>query len=86
MNFELSSGDLRAVVRTKGGELVSLRDGDGLEYIWEGDPAFWSGQNPILFPIVGSLKEGRVEINGQTCEMDRHGFARRMEFTPTEQG
>ena len=86
MNFELSSGDLRAVVRTKGGELVSLRDGDGLEYIWQGDPAFWSGQNPILFPIVGSLKEGRVEINGQTCEMDRHGFARRMEFTPTEQG
>ena len=86
MNFELSKGNLRAVVQTKGGELVSLKDGAGLEYIWEGDPAFWSGQNPVLFPIVGSLKDGKVEINGKTCEMDRHGFARRMEFTPVDRG
>ena len=86
MIFELKKGGLRASARTLGGELVSLRDGDGLEYIWQGDPAFWSGQNPILFPIVGTLKEGRVEIGGRTCAMDRHGFARRMEFTPVDQG
>ena len=85
MNFELSRGELRAAVRSKGGELVSLRDGAGREYIWQGDPAFWSGQNPILFPIVGSLKDGKIQIDGKTCEMGRHGFARGMEFTPVEQ-
>ena len=86
MTFELKKGGLRASARTLGGELVSLQDGDGLEYIWQGDPAFWSGQNPVLFPIVGSLKDGRVDIGGKTCEMGRHGFARGSEFAPVEQG
>ena len=62
MTFELKKGEMRAVARSLGGELVSLRDGDGLEDIWHGDPAVWAGQNPILFPIVGSLKNGRVDI------------------------
>ena len=86
MTFELKKGGLRAVARTMGGELVSLRDGGGLEYIWEGDPAFWSGQNPVLFPIVGSLKNGTVNFDGKPCRMDRHGFARRSEFTLAQQG
>lgn len=85
MQFTLSRGSLEAAVQTRGGELVSLRRG-GTEYIWGGDPAFWSGQNPILFPIVGSLKNGRVDIDGQICEMSRHGFARNLDFTPVEQG
>lgn len=86
MQFTLSNASLSAIVRTHGGELVSLRDSGGTEYIWGGDPAFWSGQNPILFPIVGSLKDGRVDIGGQSCEMSRHGFARNLDFTPVEQG
>lgn len=86
MNIPLSNASLTAAVRTLGGELVSLRDREGTEYIWQGDPAFWSGQNPILFPIVGSLRDGRVDVDGQTCEMGRHGFARRSEFTLTDQG
>lgn len=86
MDFTLSNASLTAAVRTRGGELVSLRDRAGTEYIWQGDPAFWSGQNPILFPIVGSLRDGRVDVGGQTYEMGRHGFARRSEFTLTDQG
>lgn len=86
MIIELKKGNLRAAARTLGGELVSLKDGNGQEYIWEGAPAFWSGQNPVLFPIVGSLKDGKVDIGGKIYEMGRHGFARGMEFTPVEQG
>ena len=86
MIFELKKGNLRATAQTRGGELASLRDGGGREYIWEGDPAFWSGQNPILFPIVGSLLNGKIQINGTTYEMGRHGFARGMEFAPVKQG
>ena len=86
MTFELKKGNLRATARTLGGELVSLKDEKGREYIWEGDPAFWAGQNPVLFPIVGSLKDGKVDIGGKIYEMGRHGFARGAEFTPAEQG
>lgn len=86
MQFELQKGGLRAAVRTLGGELVSLREDGGREYIWEGNPAFWSGRNPILFPIVGTLKDGRVDIGGKPFEMGRHGFARRTEFIPVDQG
>ena len=85
MRITLSRGALEAAVQTRGGELVSLRR-EGAEYIWGGDPAFWSGQNPILFPVVGSLKGGRVDIGGETFEMARHGFARHAEFTPVDQG
>lgn len=86
MQYTLHKGPLTAAVDTQGGELVSFRDGAGTEYIWGGDPAYWAGRNPILFPIVGSLKNGRVDIGGQSYEMGRHGFARGSQFTLAEQG
>ena len=86
MQVTLQKGPFTAAVDTKGGELVSFRDEAGTEYIWGGDPAYWAGRNPILFPIVGSLKNGQVDIGGQTYEMNRHGFARGSNFTLAEQG
>lgn len=86
MQIKLRRGGLTALADTMGGELVSLRDWQGTEYIWGGDPAYWSGRNPILFPIVGGLKDGKVEIGGRTFEMARHGFARRSEFEAVDQG
>lgn len=86
MRFILSNASSRAAVQTQGGELVSFQDQSGSEYIWEGNPAFWSGQNPILFPIVGSLKNNRINIGGTFFEMARHGFARHREFTLIERG
>lgn len=86
MRVELKRGGYTAAVDTKGGELVSFRDEQGMEYIWQGDPKSWPGQNPNLFPIVGSLKDGQVTIKGKNCEMARHGFARRSEFTVAERG
>lgn len=80
MLLDLSCGAMTAAVDTRGGELVSLRDGAGTEYIWSGDPAYWSGRNPILFPIVGGLKNGAVRFQGRSYTMSRHGFARHMEF------
>ncbi len=86
MRIELKKGGLAAAADTQGGELVSLRGQDGVEYIWQGDPAYWSGRNPILFPIVGELKDGAVTIGGETCAMARHGFARKSAFSLVEQG
>ncbi len=86
MRVELRRGAYAAAADTLGGELVSFRDGQGTEYIWQGDAGSWTGRNPNLFPIVGNLKDGRVSVKGRTYEMARHGFARRSEFTVAERG
>ena len=80
MELELKRGGRTARVETLGGELVSYRDERGLEYIWGGDPAYWPGRNPLLFPIVGMLKEGKIRFDGREYAMERHGFARPLPF------
>lgn len=62
----------------KGAELVSAKY-DGIEKIHDGE-SFWNRHSPILFPIVGKLKDGKTSINGNIYEMGQHGFARDMEF------
>lgn len=86
MEFSLRSGTLRAKVTTDGGELISLQDANGFEYIWQGDPSVWKGRNPNLFPIVGKLKNGQIQIGGQTCEMPQHGLVRQRSFEVLQQG
>lgn len=85
MEFCLKNGHMQAVVQTKGGELISLKDEKGREYLWDGNPKYWFGRNPILFPIVGGLQDGKVRIGQEICEMNRHGFARDQEFHMVEQ-
>jgi len=70
-----------AQIDTLGAQLVSLTSASGTEYLWQGDPQYWSGQAPVLFPIVGELRNGKTNINGKEYAMKRHGFARRMQFT-----
>ncbi|MBO5667347.1 MAG: aldose 1-epimerase family protein [Firmicutes bacterium] len=86
MKYELKKNGYCAVIESHGAELVSFRDNEGNEYIWDGNPAYWPGRNPLLFPIVGNLKNGAVNFDGETYEMGRHGFARDNEFTVVEQG
>lgn len=81
MRYVLDRGNWRAVVDTLGAELVSCREKD-LEYVWTGDPAYWTGRQPILFPIVCSLRNDRTSFGGVPYAMKRHGFARKMEFSP----
>lgn len=70
-----------ALIDTMGAQLISLKNTAGIEYLWQGDPQYWSGQAPILFPMVGGLRNGKTNINGSEYAMKRHGFARHMEFT-----
>ena len=86
MEYKLKCGSLTAIADSYGGELISLKDAAGREYLWQGDPAYWSGRNPNLFPIVGGLKDGTICVNGVPYCMNRHGFARNSEFSIMEQG
>ena len=84
MRYQIENGGFTAQADTLGAQLVSLRDGD-FEALWTGDPAYWAGQAPVLFPMVGALRGGRALLGGQWVEMGQHGFARRREFTLTAQ-
>ena len=85
MIIRLESDLLSAEVSDLGAELKSLVTSDGVSLLWHGDPAFWSGRSPILFPIVGKAPEDMIEVGGQLYPMPQHGFARRSLFQLTEQ-
>jgi galactose mutarotase-like enzyme len=84
--YTIENETLKVVVRTKGAELDSIyHKTKQLEYLWSGDPAFWGKKSPVLFPIVGALKQETFYYQGKKFHLSRHGFAREMEFTLTRQ-
>lgn len=77
MNYTLQSADLTVEINPIGMEISSIKSKNtGLEYIWQADPSIWNGQAPVLFPIVGALKDGFTIIDGKRYEMPKHGFVR----------
>lgn len=86
MIYTIKKGGLTAQVDSLGAQLISLKNESGFEYIWTGDPQYWKGHAPVLFPMVGALREGKTEIGGNWYEMGQHGIARHLEFSPAEQG
>lgn len=85
--FHLENEKLRIKIDPKGAELKSIVRKDlNLEYMWSGDPAFWAKTSPVLFPIVGTLKENTHYYKGQAYHLSRHGFARDQVFAVTQQG
>ncbi|MCA0013693.1 aldose 1-epimerase family protein [Mesorhizobium sp. B292B1B] len=81
----LHGDGISAVIVGQGAELVSLRDADGLELVWQAGPA-WRRHSPVLFPIVGRLKGDQLRHRGQTYPMTQHGFARDKSFAWAERG
>jgi galactose mutarotase-like enzyme len=76
----VSSGALSAQINPLGAELSILRDSSGRDLLWDGNPEFWNGRAPLLFPIVGTLAGGVYRVAGKTYALSRHGFARRKPF------
>lgn len=71
---------LSAGVSPQGAELQWLRTVDGRDLLWDGDPAWWTGRAPILFPVVGCVAGGVIRVDGRDHPMEKHGFARRRTF------
>ena len=85
MKINLSNSELTASINSFGAELISLKNNSNREYIWEGNPDYWGKHSPILFPIVGSLKNNSYNYNNSIYHLPRHGFAREMDFDIIEQ-
>ena len=85
MDITITNQQLTATINPKGAELNSLKDTTGTEYIWEGNSKYWGKHSPVLFPIVGTLKNNSYLYKGQVYALSRHGFARDNNFTVKHQ-
>ena len=77
---------LKIQTKKSGAELTSIQYNDkemlfqGAQVLDSNGKVFWKRQAPILFPIVGQLKNSQTQIEGTKYEMSQHGFARDMDF------
>lgn len=72
---------LKATINLKGAELCSLFHKENfLEYVWNGNSSYWPRHSPVLFPIVGGLKDDTFFFEGRPYNLIKHGFARDMVF------
>lgn len=80
----LNNGAVRLEISETGAEIRKATV-NGEERFWSGDPEFWSGVSPVLFPICGGLKDDKFTIGEKEYFLEKHGFARNMEFTVESQ-
>jgi len=84
--YTIKNDQLQVKIRTHGAELQSIKKVDlDHEFLWQGDPAYWNRKAPILFPIVGLLKEDTYYIEDKAYHMTKHGFARDSDFRVIDQ-
>lgn len=77
MTYSISNSLLKASVRKTGIELSSVKSKKtDLEYIWQAIPSIWGSHAPVLFPIIGALKNGRYRFDDKFYELPKHGFVR----------
>lgn len=77
----IKNGYLTVEISEKGAELQSIRDNSGNDFLWSGDPKYWTGRAPVLFPICGVLKNDKFIYEGKEYSLSKHGFAKKSDFT-----
>lgn len=83
--LQIANEILTVEITTKGAELQSVFNRQtGLEYMWSAEET-WPKKSPVLFPIVGGLKNNNYQYNGKTYQLGRHGFARDKDFSVQDQ-
>lgn len=77
MTFSISNAELSISVTKTGIELCSVKSQkSGMEYIWQADPDVWGSHAPVLFPIIGALKNGEYRFNEHMYSLPKHGLVR----------
>ena len=86
MRYFLENEQIKVEIESFGAELKSLvNKATGQEYMWEADPAYWGKTSPVLFPFIGKLEGAGYKYGGKDYAIEKHGFARDMEFSCVEQ-
>lgn len=85
MNYTLENNNIKIITSSFGGELTNLiSKNDNTEFLWCGDEKYWKYHSPILFPIVGKVKNNKYTIDNTQYELPQHGLARTREFEMVE--
>lgn len=78
---KLENDNLIVEINKHGAELDRLfSKKHNLDFLWSGDSKYWGRKAPVLFPIVGRLKDNETLIDGKLYNMSQHGFARDCDF------
>ena len=85
MTVTLQNQQLTVRIEDLGAQLCSVKNAAGQEYIWKADPAVWGRHAPLLFPVIGRLRDGQYTHKGTTYTIPSHGFARDSLFEVAEQ-
>ena len=81
MFYTIENSKIKVTVSDMGAEMTSLiLKKTGTEYLWQGNPEYWTGHAYNLFPICGRLWDGKYTYRGKTYEMNLHGFARKTAY------
>lgn len=87
MDYMIENDFLKVTITSFGAQIKSVvRKCDGVEHMWQGDPSVWKYHSPVLFPYAGRVKDGRIQIRGNTIEnAPAHGVVRTQEHELVEQ-
>ena len=66
MTVTLRNALLTVEIDDLGAQLCSVQNAQGTEYIWQADPAIWGRHAPLLFPVIGRLRDGQYIHRGKT--------------------
>lgn len=81
-SYCIENDRLKVMFRSKSAELTSIvKKETGVEYLWCGDSTYWGWTSPVLFPIVGNVRDKQYTYDGRTYSLNQHGFARNQEFS-----
>jgi len=81
MDITISNGQLFVTIASLGAELQRIYNVETkIDYLWSGDAQFWGKKSPVLFPIVGGLKNNQYSYQEKQYSLSRHGFARELSF------
>jgi len=72
--IHLEHGPARLTIAQRGAEPLAWSI-DGVPVIWTPDPAVWPQTAPILFPVVGWTRGGKIRHAGVSYPLGLHGFA-----------
>jgi galactose mutarotase-like enzyme len=80
MIYEIKNDKLHIAVKQAGAELCSIQSVvTGKDFMWNGNPDVWGSTSPVLFPVIGAIKDGFVKHKGGEYAVPRHGFVRNNE-------
>lgn len=80
MIYTIKNNKISVLINSFGAELISIKDLNDTEYLWQGDEKYWKDRAPILFPYIARLTDNKYYIDNKCYSMNIHGFASSSEF------